>query len=84
MFKRLFFAMLGLGAGVALGVAVTRKVGKTQKAMRPDNVAANVAARAGGLRGRLAIAVQEGRRASADKEAELLGVYRASRAPVER
>ena len=83
MFKRLFFAMLGLGAGVALGVAVTRKIGKTQQAMRPDNVAANVAARAGGLRGRLAAAVAEGRNAAAGKEAELRAVYRASRPPLE-
>lgn len=83
MFKRLFFAMLGLGAGVALGVAVTRKVGKTQKALRPDTVAANVAARAGGMRGRLAAAIEEGRAAAADKESELRGVFRSGRAPRE-
>ena len=83
MFKRLFFAMLGLGAGVALGVAVSRKVSRTQQALRPDNLAASAVARAGGARGRLAQAIEDGRQAAQEKEAELRAVYRSS-APRER
>ena len=84
MFKRLFFLSLGLGAGVAVGVAVTRKVAKTQQALRPDNLAASAAARAGGARGRLAQAIEAGRAAAEQKEAELRAVYRATSAPREQ
>ena len=84
MFKRLFFASLGLGAGVALGVVVTRKVAKTQRALRPDNLAAGAAARAGVARGRLAQAIEEGRQAASQKETELRAVYRATSAPRQR
>ena len=84
MFKRLFFAMLGLGAGVAIGVVAVRKVEKTRRALRPDNLAASAAARAGGVRGRLAAAVEQGRAAAAEKESELRAVYRATAAPRER
>lgn len=83
MFKRLFFAMLGLGAGVAVGVVVTRKVGQAQQAMRPDNLAASAAARASGTRGRLASAIEQGRAAAMQKESELRAVYRATSAPRE-
>jgi hypothetical protein len=83
MFKRLFFLSLGLGAGVAVGVIVTRKVARTQQALRPDNLAASAAARADGARGRLAKAIELGRAAAEQKEAELRAVYRATSAPRE-
>jgi hypothetical protein len=83
MFKRLFFLSLGLGAGVAVGVIVSRKVAKTQQALRPDNLAASAVARAGGARGRLAQAIEQGRAAAEQKEAELRAVYRATGAPRE-
>ena len=83
MFKRLFFLSLGLGAGVAVGVIVTRKIAKTQEALRPDNLAASAVARAGGARGRLAQAIEQGRAAVEQKEAELRAVYRATSAPSE-
>ena len=84
MFKRLFFAMLGLGAGEAIGVVAVRKVEKTRRALRPDNLAASAAARASGVRGRLAVAIEEGREAAQQKESELRAVYRATTAPRER
>ena len=77
MFKRLFFASLGLGAGLAMGVLVARKVQRTQQALRPENLAASAAARAGGVRGRLATAIEQGREAAQAKETELRAVYRA-------
>ena len=84
MFKRMFFASVGLGAGLAIGVVVARKVARTQQALRPDNLAASAAARAGGARGRLAAAIEQGRQAAAAKETELRAVYRATSAPRER
>ena len=84
MFKRMFFASVGLGAGLAIGVAVSRKVQRTQKALRPDNLAATAAARAGGVRGRLAAAIEQGREAASAKESELRAVYRATSAPREQ
>jgi hypothetical protein len=83
MFKRLFFAMIGLGAGVALGVYAVRKVEATQKALRPDALAAKAAAGASGVRSRWATAVELGRDAAQEKEAELRAVYRATSAPQE-
>jgi hypothetical protein len=84
MFKRLFFASVGLGAGLAIGVLVARKVQRTSDALRPDNLAASAAARAGGMRGRLAAAIEEGRQAASAKETELRAVYRATSAPREQ
>ena len=83
MFKRLFFTAVGLGAGVAIGVVAVRKVERAQRALRPDNLAASAAARAGGVRGRLATAIEQGREAAQAKESELRAVYRATSAPRE-
>lgn len=64
MFKRLFFAMLGLGGGVALGVMGMRKLEATQKALAPSAIAGSVS-------GRIGAALEAGRAAMAAKEAEL-------------
>lgn len=64
MFKRLFFAMLGLGGGLALGVLAMRKVERTQKALAPGAIVDAVG-------GRIRAAVEAGRAAMAAKEAEL-------------
>jgi len=76
VFKRLFFALLGLGAGVTLGVYAVRKVEAASARLSPQNLAASAGTRAGAARGRLAAAVQVGRAAAAVKEAELRAVYR--------
>lgn len=81
MFKRLFFTVVGLGAGVAIGVRVVQKVETAQRALRPDALAASAGARAGSVTGRLRLAVEEGRRAAADRESELRAVYRVGEAP---
>lgn len=83
MLRRLFFTAVGLGAGVAIGVVAVRKVERAQRALRPDNLAAGAAARAGGMRSRLATAVEQGREAAQAKESELRAVYRAKSAPRE-
>ena len=64
MFKRLFFAMLGLGGGLALGVLAMRKLDRTQKALAPSALADSLGAR-------VSAALDAGRAAMAAKEAEL-------------
>ncbi len=81
MFKRLFFGLLGLGAGVAVGVAAVRKLDAAQRRLRPDALASSAASSVGGLRGRLAVALEQGRLAADAKEAELRAVYRVSGPP---
>lgn len=75
MFKRLFFTAVGLGAGVALGVYVVRKVDAAQRRMTPEALAASAGARAGSLGARAREAIAEGRAAAAAREAELRATY---------
>ncbi len=76
MFKRPLFAMLGLGAGIAIGVYATRQLRAAQEALRPHNMAARAAGSAGSLRDRIAFAIEQGRQAAKTKEAELRTLYR--------
>lgn len=75
MFKRLFFTAVGLGAGVALGVYVVRKVEETQRRMSPEALAASAGARVDSVGARLRAALEEGRAAAAAKEADLRASY---------
>lgn len=81
MFKRLFFASIGLGVGVTLGAVAVRKAERARQRMTPSQLAANAEARAGSLRERLDLALAAGREASAAKEAELRAIYRVRSAP---
>ena len=76
MFKRLFSALLGLGAGVTLGIYAIRKVESARVRLSPQHLATSAGTRAGATRGRLAAAVEVGRAAAVAKEAELRAVYR--------
>jgi hypothetical protein len=76
MFKRLFFATLGLGAGVALGVYAVRKVEQAQQRFTPEHLAASAGERAQVFSDRMRAAIAEGRAAATAKEAELRAVYR--------
>ena len=75
MIRRPFFAMLGLGAGIAIGIYVTRQARAAQEALRPSNMASKALDGAGGVRGRLDEALAAGRAAAARKEAELRTTY---------
>lgn len=81
MFKRLFFASLGLGAGVVLGAMAVRKAEEARQRMTPAHLAGVAGARAGSLRERVDVALAAGREASLAKEAELRAVYRVHTAP---
>lgn len=71
MFKRLFFMLLGVGLGLVLGSWVVRRLERTTESLRPENLASAAGRRAGGLGGRVRVAVDAGRLAAAEKEAEL-------------
>jgi hypothetical protein len=75
MFSRMFFAAVGLGAGVAVGIWTIRKLERTSQQLAPDALAARAGQRATGLGQRLQAAVELGRQAADEKEAELRAAY---------
>lgn len=76
MFKRTFFVLVGVGAGVTLGVWAVRKVESTSRKLRPDALAATAGRGMNSVGVRLREAIEQGRAAAADKESELRAVYR--------
>lgn len=79
MIRRPFYAMVGLGVGITLGVWAVRRVDRAREAMSPGQVAARANLQAGVLSQRIATAVAAGRAAAQTHEAELRAVYRTSR-----
>ena len=77
MIRRPFFALVGLGLGVTLGMWTARRLDQARQAMAPGQVAA----RAGAVNGRLAAALAEGRQAATVREAELRAAYGVSQSP---
>jgi hypothetical protein len=75
MFSRMFFAAVGLGAGVAVGIWTIRKLERTSRQLAPDALVARASERAGGLGARLSEALESGRQAAQAKEAELRAAY---------
>jgi hypothetical protein len=71
MFKRAFFALVGLGAGVALGGYAVRQIERARVSMTPQGLADAAGRRAGGMRETIAAAVEAGKAAAAEREAEL-------------
>ena len=81
MFSRMFFAAVGLGAGVAVGIWTIRKLERTSKQLAPDAIVARAGERASGLGARLSDALQAGRQAAEAKEAELRAEYLSQQLP---
>jgi hypothetical protein len=79
MFKRLFFSLVGLGAGVVLGGYAIRRVERGRQRFTPQGLSRT----ADGLRDRIAAAIQAGRLAAAEREAELRAAYGGAQAPPE-
>ena len=79
MFKRAFFALVGLGAGVALGGYAVRRVERARASLTPRRLAGAAGQRAGGLRERMAAAIEAGKAAAAAREAELRAVHGGAR-----
>ena len=75
MFSRMFVAVVGLGAGVAVGVWAIRKIERAGQQLAPDALVSRAGQRASGLGARLAEAVEIGRVAAEQREAELRAQY---------
>ncbi|CAN5921233.1 hypothetical protein BH23ACT10_BH23ACT10_28950 [soil metagenome] len=75
MFSRMFFAVVGLGAGIALGVWTIRKIEWAGEQLAPDALVSRAGDRASGLGARLSGAVEVGRAAADAREAELRAMY---------
>ena len=71
MFKKAFFTALGLGTGLLVGAYVVRRMDEASRAVAPGNIAHQAGRAAGSLSERLRAAVEEGRVAAAEREAEL-------------
>lgn len=83
MFKRLFWLAVGVGLGFGLSIWAAKAMKRTAERYTPESIAGRLA---DGLRemGReLRLAVQEGREAMAEREAELRGEVE-GRAPMFR
>jgi hypothetical protein len=81
MFKRFFFSLVGLGAGIALGGYAVRKVERARVKLSPDQLAAAAGRRANSLRDRVTQAIEVGRIAAAEREAELRATYGIEKPP---
>ena len=69
--KRLFWALVGVGAGAAIGVSAVRWATRTAERLAPSSVAERAWQAAGDWRARLSEAFAEGQAAMAEREAEL-------------
>jgi hypothetical protein len=69
--RRIFWALVGVGAGVAIGVSAVRWASRTAERLAPTSLAERAFEAAGEWRQRLAEAFAEGRAAMAEREAEL-------------
>ena len=69
--RRIFWALVGVGAGVAIGVSVVRWASRTADRLAPRSLASELLEAAADWRGRLAAALSEGQAAMAEREAEL-------------
>jgi hypothetical protein len=69
--KRLFWGLVGLGMGAAMGVGVMRWASRTADRLAPRSLAEELLRTAGDWRERLSEALEEGQAAMAEREAEL-------------
>lgn len=69
--RRIFWTMVGVGIGAAAGVAVVRWAGRTKQRYSPPEVARRAGRRGSAFADRLRDAVEAGREAMLEREAEL-------------
>ena len=69
--KRVFWGLVGLGLGAAIGVGVTRGASRTADRLAPGSLAEELVQAAADWRDRLARGLSEGQAAMAEREAEL-------------
>ena len=68
---RIFLLLFGLGAGLVVGALVMRRVDRAAQALAPQNLARRAGRGVVTARHRLTDALDEARRAAAEREAEL-------------
>jgi hypothetical protein len=73
--KRAFSIAVGLGAGLLIGAYVVRRMDEASQAVAPANLANQAGRAAGSFAERMRAAVEEGRIAAAEREAELRGRF---------
>ena len=69
--KRIFWGLVGLGMGAAIGVGVMRWASRTADRLAPRSLAEELLQAASDWRTRLTGALEEGQVAMAEREAEL-------------
>ena len=69
--RRVFWALVGVGAGAAIGVSAVRWATRTAERLAPSSLAERAWQAAGDWRARLSEAFEEGQAAMAEREAEL-------------
>jgi hypothetical protein len=69
--RRLFWGLVGLGMGAAIGVGAMRWASRTAERLAPRSLAEELLHAAADWRVRLADALEEGQAAMAEREAEL-------------
>jgi hypothetical protein len=69
--KRVFWGLVGIGIGAAVGIAVVRWAGRTKERYSPPNLAREAGSYAAGLGERLRRAIDAGREEMIMKEAEI-------------
>ncbi|HUP84990.1 MAG TPA: hypothetical protein VM143_04895 [Acidimicrobiales bacterium] len=72
MFKRLFWLLMGIGFGFGVSFWITRFIRTTVERYTPERVSSDLAGALRQFGGDLRGAVQEGREAMREREAELL------------
>lgn len=69
--KRVFWAMVGVGIGAAVGIAAVRWAGRTKRKLSPPSLARGAGERGSAFADRLRGAIDAGREAMVEREAEL-------------
>jgi hypothetical protein len=69
--RRVFWGLVGIGIGAAVGIAVVRWAGRTKERYAPPNLAREAGAAAAGLGERFREAIEVGRREMVVREAEI-------------
>ena len=73
--KRIFWGLVGVGLGAAVGVGLTRWARRTAEQLTPQSLLERAVTGGRELWMRLGEAVEEGRSAMAEREAELRALY---------
>jgi hypothetical protein len=69
--RRVFWGLVGIGMGAAIGVGVMRWAQRAADRLAPQSLASELLQAAAGWRERLAVALEQGQAAMAEREAEL-------------